>query len=172
MAWIAERHAGWFLGWLAWAACAVTFVLFLASLSDLGRWARAAVAIGTAAAGIDLLADAIWSTAVPEVAATGNAAAFLTVERLAFVAGLVTANGLYATAVAVATLDLKGRALRPLVAAMAIGAAVLVVAGVRGSALLLELGTPPTMLAFIGWALLAAREAGAPATQGAPPVRA
>lgn len=113
--WLAGQPLGWAIGWSVWMTCALSLVALLAvvasRLADGGDTAAGAlaVALGSAAAGIDLVCDALWITLVPELAAQGPDRVFLAVERALTVGGTVAANGLYSVAVLVLTIALPGR---------------------------------------------------------------
>ncbi len=161
MAYLASRPAGWVAGWSVWALCALVLVGFFGALLACAREGEAgplrslALALGAAGAAVDLSCDTLWIVVVPDLAASGQTALFVTLERALGAAGLVVANGLYSIAVLIAALSLReGRLLGY---ATYVFGMLMVAAGFTGDPRHLEWTTGPTIVAFVGWTLMVAR---------------
>jgi hypothetical protein len=176
---LAGRPAAWPLAWGVWMLCALALVAFVHEAAARLPGASLAAPLAAAGAGVDLLCDGVQMAVLPLLASGGadGALAFRAWERAAGVGGLVAANGLYALAVLVVTLSLRGRpGAGPAVAVgwgVFGGGMVLVAAGLTGDAWLAALATPPTIGLFCVWVVLVARALGeAPVRPGPPPAGA
>lgn len=161
MAYVAPRPAGWVLGWATWALCALVLVGFVAALTARARSAadssvRAlALALAAAGAAVDLCCDVLWITVVPDLAARGEVALFLAVERMLGAAGAAVANGLYSVAVLLVALTLREG--RPLGYATFAFGMLMVAAAFTGDPRHLEWVTGPTIGAFLAWTVAVLR---------------
>ncbi|HZV02391.1 MAG TPA: hypothetical protein VFF73_37140 [Planctomycetota bacterium] len=158
---LAERHSGWALGWAVWFLSALTFVAFMERLVRRVPEARLALVLGAMGASVDLVGDSVQGLVLPLVAASTPEpnALFLTVERAANVAGLVVANGLYSVAVLVATVQLRGKSLAAAGSLTFVAGMVMVAGGLADSAQLVVISAGPTIVGYVAWVLLAARDA-------------
>jgi hypothetical protein len=159
--WLAQRPAGWTLGWTVWILCALSLLALLAALNErLGRpghLGTVAVAVAAAGAAVDVFCDALWIGFVPELAAQGADRIFLAAERALTLGGTVAANGLYSVATVVfAFLLPRGepwRLPRGLAALTAAGGFGLCAAGLGGNAHALAVFSGLTIAAFVAWAV-------------------
>jgi hypothetical protein len=156
-AYLAARPLGWTLGWATWMACAMALVALLAVIATMRPSPAAQVAVVLAAAGaaVDLACDAVYITALPELAAAGPTPLFLAAERALAVAGQVAANGLYSIAVLLVTLDVGRRHRLTLVLGAATFAAGMALAGAgfSGDTTALAISAGATILCYCGWTL-------------------
>jgi hypothetical protein len=167
--------AGWYLGWMTWACCAVVLVLFFRELAALRMFHRGRIALGLATLGclIDLVGDATQALVLPALARGGSPwlTSFLRVEKMASLAGLTVANGLYCVAILQLSLEsgtATGLSRRLWLAGWGTFAfgMLLVAAGLTGIFELAALGTGPMIGFYMIWVLQMARlcdAAGAPA---------
>src|SRR5262245_8626081 len=99
LAYLADRPAGWTLGWVIWMGCAMVLVAFLAALAHrLGedvRLAQFGLMIAVAGAAFDLMCDSVYIVVLPMLASRWpeSEVVFLTVERVTGIGSLVIANG-------------------------------------------------------------------------------
>jgi hypothetical protein len=165
LAYLSGSATAWSLGWGAWLVCSLSLVAFYAALAwrlpEHADMARLAVVLGCAGLAVDLVGYSVQIAVLPMLAGMGSEAvpAFLAMERFAGAAGLIGANGLYVVAGLLLTLCLRGRAPLAVPAGYvtAFFGGLLVVAGFTGSAWQAMAATPPTMIAYCLWAVLAAR---------------
>jgi hypothetical protein len=159
MAFLARAPSGWTVGWAVWMLCALSLLAFFVVAAERlpAGVARAALALVSAGAAVDLFCDAAQAKVLP-LLASGGAALFLAIERLLGVGGTVVANGLYALAALAVTWALRDRAARALGFLCVASGAAMVVAGWGGVARHVALTVGPTIFFYFAWALAAARE--------------
>jgi hypothetical protein len=164
-AYLATHPVGWTVGWAIWALCALVLVAYLDRVARIGPrrgLGYLALLLGIFGAAVDLGCDFINFRILPETAGTSRFA-FETAERIAFIGGLVVANGLYSVATLVATLSLHGNG-RATGAILATGTGsflcglVLAYAGWIVSPSLVEAATGPTIGLYCIWTILVALE--------------
>jgi hypothetical protein len=164
---LAGHPVGWALGWAAWMLSALLFVAFMERLTRRVPGARLALVLGAMGASVDLVGDSVQMLILPLIAGNETAPTplFIVCERVANVAGLVVANGLYSLAVMVATLELRGHALAATASLTFVAGGLMVVAGILDSPALVVISAGPTIVGYCSWVLLAAwaHEAGPPA---------
>jgi hypothetical protein len=159
MGFLAAAPLAWQAGWGVWMLCALALGAYFSALAaELEPFVRrVALLLVGAAVAVDLLCDAAQLAVLP-LAARGGVDGFLVVERAVGVGGALVANGLYTLAAVVVTFtSLRRSADRLLGAALGLAGAVMALAGVVGSARLVELSTGPTIILYCGWALSVAR---------------
>jgi hypothetical protein len=151
------------VGWWLWIGSAVTLVAFLALLAERrpGTGTRLAVTAATAAAAVDLSADALQIVLRPALAADGPTPLFRAVEVALDVVGFVPANGLYSVAVLLATTGLA-KAGAPRIVTWLGGATFAAGLALAGAGLFLhpralQATAGLTMAGFVAWTFTATR---------------
>jgi hypothetical protein len=165
-AYLAHFPIGWTAGWISWMLCTILLIAFIAvvarELTD--RWsATVGLMLIIAGGAVDLFCDVIQIGALPMLAARDpfGEESFLLGERVAFMGGLIVANGMYSVAILLLTFALDGRAemsrlVTPTGWGVFIFGMLMVWAGFVNSPRLAELSTGPTIVLFCVWALLVA----------------
>jgi hypothetical protein len=154
MAFLARAPLGWTAGWGAWMVCALALGAFFVILSGKLEQsvARAALLCVGVALAVDLFCDAAQIAVLP-LAARGDPALFLVVERWVGIGGTLVANGLYTLGAVVVSLSLARARDRWLGLLLGLAGGAMAVGGVIGSARLVEVATGPTIVLYCGWAL-------------------
>jgi hypothetical protein len=113
MQYLALQPLGWTVGWIVWMGCAIVMVAFAVAvarrLRETSRLANWAVVVLLVAASFDLLADSIYITVLPEVAALQppQPALFRSVEHITLIISLAIANTLYSLGTLLLTFALR-----------------------------------------------------------------
>jgi hypothetical protein len=168
MAYVSERTAAWWLGWLAWHAADLALLAFYVALA--GRWGwrapiRCGLALLLAGAGVanDLGAQAVYMGVAPRL----GPEAFVVAEAVAGVLTGYVANGLYTVAgillVWAGSRELPGYLVALSLPMWAAGLG-LCAASLAGSPDGQFWSVAVLMPAFIGWTLLLGRWLGARAS--------
>jgi hypothetical protein len=160
MAFLARAPIAWTAGWGVWMVCALAlggfFVILSGELANFNRTvARAALLCVGVALAVDLFCDAAQIAVLP-LAARGDAAQFLVVERWVGIGGTLVANGLYTLGAVVVSLSLSRARERWLGLLLGVAGGAMAIGGVLGSARLIEVATGPTIILYCGWALAVA----------------
>lgn len=164
MAYLASRPLGWALAWGVWMLAALATVLLMGALrsrASRSELATSAFVLAAAGAALDLSFDVGQIAVLPDVAAwkPPQPALFVAWERFLGAGGAVASNALYASAILLMTLalrrDVPAYATALGVAAFGAGG-LMIVAGFRGDAGLLEISVGPTIGSYLLWSAVLA----------------
>jgi hypothetical protein len=163
VAWLAEGHLGWSIGWVAWMLSALTLVFFLAAVARNtdAPLARLAVVLAAAGAAVDLLCDTCQILLVPAIAAPDHRALFPIVEHVVWAGGLVPANGLYSIGCLLATIacaDQVPRRTTALGIGTFAGGMAMLAAGFTFHPTHIQMSSGATMVVFCAWVVDLSRQ--------------